>query len=312
MKRRQFLGSAAALTIAATGGCAGCAPVPSASLSMDPVTDEDIAVRVTTRLEPAADNERYVVARDAIENGTATMNGTHPPMDEGVPFVYDGGVYEVEYAVTDSVPATRFSIVLDVLDGDPSSDEIVAFDDLPDVDREKFVERGWDGEFVGFGTSMLYLDSEIPKSALVPEPEHPIIEWDNGERGVFSVDGSAESPVETYEYTPKTLYESAAELGASVREERAFVLSDLTDAERGIVDEVLTSESRSYTVAHDEEPPAPMRRLADRFREHEQVRRLTERDEPEPQTASGNYLVEYEGTVYWTWFDIDESTATPG
>ncbi|WP_177197519.1 hypothetical protein [Halogranum rubrum] len=32
----------------------------------------------------------------------------------------------------------------------------------------------------------------------------------------------------------------------------------------------------------------------------------------EPQTASGNYLVEYEERVYWTWFDIDESTATPG
>lgn len=317
MNRREFLATGAALSIAATGGCTGCAASPTASLSMESVTDEDIARHVASTLEADSDNRRYALVRETVENGSATRKATRPLVSEGNPVVYDGGVYDIHYEVVETIPATTFSITLNPVDSDPDPAEIVSYDALPEVDRQKFAERGWDGEFLGFGTGLLYLDSEIPQSALVPEPEQPVIEWPDGTQGRFTVDDSYDDPLKTYRYTSETLYESAARLGAMLRERHAFTLGGLGAAERKIVEQATGGPEESYVVPPDEEPPEAMRQLATRFRDREEVRHLSERDDNsaesdghEERRASGSYLVRYEGKVYWTELWIEELTLT--
>lgn len=317
MNRREFLATGAALSIAATGGCTGCAASPTASLSMESVTDEEIARHVASALEADSDNRRYVLIRETVENGSATRKATRPLVREGNPVVYDGGVYDIHYRVVESTPATTFSITLNPVDGDPDPAEVVSYDALPEVDRRKFAERGWDGEFLGFGTGLLYLDSEIPQSTLVPEPEQPVIEWPDGTQGRFSVDDSYEDPLKTYRYTPETLYESAARLGAMLRKQHAFTLGGLSGAEREIVEQATGELEESYVVPPDEEPPEAMRQLATRFRDREEVRHLSERDGnsagsdgQEERRVSGSYLVRYEDKVYWTELWIEELTLT--
>lgn len=263
MNRREFLASGAALSLAVAGGCTGCAASVNASLSMEAVTDAEIGERVTSGYHIEESNPRYDVVTDTVANGTATPNGTEPPLANGTSVAYDGSVYELRYEIIESRPATRFTITLNPVDGDPDPAEVVEYDALPEVDRRTFEERGFDGDFLGFVTGLLYLDSELPESALVPEPERSVIEWPDGTRGRFSVDGSAERPLETYRYTATTLYESTVDLGATVRERYAFALTGLSDAERAIVEEAAGGE---YLVPPDEEPPGAMRRLAARFR----------------------------------------------
>ncbi|MFC4360588.1 hypothetical protein ACFO0N_21800 [Halobium salinum] len=320
MNRRRFLASGAALAVAAAGGCTGCARSPSASLSMDPVTDAAVVERVTSDLAEEGNGDRYTLIRDTVANGSATVERTEPPLPEGVPFVYAGAVYELAHEVVSSTPSTSFQITLNPADGDPDPAEVVRFEALPAVDRRKFEARGWDGEFLGFGTTMLYLDDEIPASALVPDPERPIIEWDSETRGRFTVDGSYDRPLHTYRYTAELLYESAADLGETLRERYAFTLSGLENGEREIVETAISDEG-GYTAPPDEAVPEAMSRLAARFREHEQVPRLSELrdgevdDEPterdaDAQSASGTYLVRYRGQVYYTSLFVRESTTT--
>ena len=58
-----------------------------------------------------------------------------------------------------------------------------------------------------------------------------------------------------------------------------------------------------------------MQQLAARFRDHEEVRHLSEQDNStngiEERQASGSYLIRYEGEVYWTELWINELTETP-
>jgi len=281
---------------------------------MEAVTDADIGQRVTSGYGIEESNRRYEVVSEAVANGTTTRNGTEPPLANDSSVAYDGAVYELRYEVVESRPATRFTITLEPLDPDPEPGAVVEYEALPAVDRRKFEERGFDGDFLGFVTGLLYLDSEIPESALVPEPERPVVEWRDGTRGRFSVDGAVERPLETYRYTARTLYESTADLGATVREREAFALSGLSEAERGIVEEATGGR---YLVSPDEEPPDAMRELAARFRPRGEVRTLPEREETTEGTpgvgrASGTYLVRYEGRVYWTVLRIEVTTTADG
>lgn len=317
MDRREFLAAGASAAIAFGGGCTGCAQSPSASLRMDPVTDAGIARRVTYRIEADEDDERYRIAAEAVEDGSTTVEGTEPPLPENRPFVHDGAVYGLSLDVTSSVPATSFSFTLDPVEGSAPDDETVRYGDLPAVDREKFARNGWaDGGFLGFGSSVLYLDGEIAESALVPEPEHPVIVWDGGTKGRFEVGGSYDTRLETYRYRSRVVDPSASAFGAEVRDRYAFALQGLTAAEREVVREAIEAEY-GYSVDPDETPPDAVWRLADRFLPHEEVRPVWEWGDEggsgdRDGDPSGEYVVRYGGEVYWTSFRVPERTATAG
>ena len=237
MNRRQFLGSGAALTTAAIAGCtgaqsiAGVGRVPTASLRMYPITDTEIAKEVTY---DSSVGDPHTMDTDVITEGSTTAKDTEPPFPENRPFVFDGSVYELSYEVTNSQPATSFHIILDPVEGPVESSQIIQYQDLPAVDKEVFRGRGWDDiEFLGFGTSILYLDDAILSSVLVPDPEYSIIAWSSETRGRFSVEGSHETTLKTYQYTSSVVNESAEDYGQSIREQHQFAFESLTEEQRG-------------------------------------------------------------------------------
>jgi hypothetical protein len=315
MDRRDFLATGAALAIGVAGGCTGCARGPEVSLEMESVSDAEIARRVTHPLEAAEDSDRYRLVADAVENGTATETGTEPLFPADGPFVYDGAVYRLDREVTASKPATEFFVTLDPAEGSADESATVRYGDLPAVDRGTFERRGWDdGGVLGFGTSLLYLESEIPDSALVPEPERPVIVWDAGAKGRFQVDGSRETALRTYRYAAEEVHPSAERYGRDVRERHAFALSGLSDGERDIVERARAGSegedgARGYAVSPGEAIPRAAWDLADRFRGREEVRRAWEDDGSVDASASGTYLVRYGDEVYWTrlYLDRDET-----
>lgn len=301
MDRREFLASGATLAVAVAGGCTGCARAPAASLHMEPTTDAEIAERVTYRLDEGS-SERYRLVADAVENDAATVKDTDPPLPANRSVVYEDAVYRLSREVVDSAPATAFSFTLDPVEGSVAERETVRFEDLPAVDREKFAARGWaDGDFLGFGSSLRYRESEIPKSALVPDPEHSVIVWDAETKGRFEVDGSRETSVKTYRYNAEQVNDSAADYGAKIRERYAFELSGLSSGERDIVSQAIEDQG-GYYVPGGEEPPDAVWDLAEQFRSQEEVRYAWEDDEDDSPSGrvDGTYVVRYDGEVYWT------------
>ncbi|MFC5366090.1 hypothetical protein [Salinirubrum litoreum] len=325
MDRRSFLATGVSLAGVLSAGCAGCAGRSRTSLSMVPVSDADIADRVTPRLVPregaAADqpDEEVRLVESALAGDRPTAQGTSPPVPETEAFVADGRVYSLAHEVIESVPATTFPFTLNPVDGSGADSESIPIGELPEVDREQLAEFGLLDEsdpFLGFGSTMLYLDSELPASMLVPEPAFPVLVWPEA-AGRIEVDEGYDSELKTYRYTTSVVAESAGEYGRRIRADHEFRLSGLSAEERDIVLEAMrrpreryrdrdtggndsTTEGgglddEGYVVGEDETAPPALRSL---FRRFESERGL--HDDPGEQERQGTYLVRFEGQVYWT------------
>lgn len=343
MNRRSFLAAGATLAAGVTGGCTGCARIPTAKVSMEATTDEEIAVRATRSEDLDPSTDRYEFVRRVIENGPITVEDTEPRYPENRPFVFDGGVYRLSYEIVDSEPATSYRFTLESVDGEVENGgvekggvedgESIRYEELPEVDRRNLAERGLDDpEIVGFSSSILYTREERSESVLVPEPEYAVVVWDEDTRGRWTVDRATETPLKTYRYGSEVVHESAAAYGATLREEYAFELSGLSEAERDIVTQAI--DAGGYRIAPDESPPDAFWTLAERFGRRDEFRRPGEdgggeggdgenggdeggngkngsgeggddesegdEDGDDDTPVSGTYLVRYEGTVYWT------------
>ncbi|MFC6795684.1 hypothetical protein ACFQFH_16835 [Halobaculum halobium] len=174
---------------------------------------------------------------------------------------------------------------------------------------------------MGIGTSLSYRPEAVPDSALVPEPEYPVIVWPDGPAR-FEVDSDNTYTVYTYELTAERV-SSAAAFGADVRERFGFALDELPAEEREILDTAIDSGTAEpdggphpragtdYHVAHDEEPSPAFRSLVDRFRARDRVVvHEWQAEAYEEWEASGEYVVAYDGTTYWTRLVVDESVFT--
>ncbi|WP_101295041.1 hypothetical protein [Halegenticoccus soli] len=328
LNRRDLVAYGSVLAASALSGCTGLGnagfgngaaavgKAPAAAFEMDAVTDAEIAERTThsQNLSFEGRNEERELVANAVAGESPRAEGTDPPVHARDAFVYEGAVYELSHAVVDSEPATSFQITLNPADGEIDGTEAVEYDDLPEVDRETFERRGWsDIEFLGFGTSLLYLDDTIEESALVPEPEYSVIVWDAETRGRFDVRGSYDAPLNTYEYEAELIHESASGFGSDVRERCEFELEGLSADRREIVSRAI-AEDHGYTVPHGESVPDAMRALADQFRSRTDVydavgEEKRGRDEVD-QSPNGNYLVRYEGQTYWTSLRVVEERVT--
>lgn len=325
MDRRSFLAAGATLAIGVTGGCTGCAQASTAKLSMEAMTNEEIAERATRsgNLDPS--NSRYEFVQRVVENDSVTVEDTEPRYPENRPFVFDGGVYRLSLDIVDSDPATNYRFTLDPVDGDSSTDgdtvgdsevrggESVRYEELPEVDRRNFAERGLDDpDRLGYSSSMLYTNEERSESVLVPDPEYSIIVWDEDTRGRWTVDGSVATSLQTYRYDSEVVRESAAAYGAAIREEYAFELSGLSEAERDVVTRAIEG---GHVVPPDESPTDAFWTLAERFGRRDEFHRDDEDRTADDRTSddrsaddmtsddtpvSGTYIVRYERTVYWT------------
>ncbi|WP_129114146.1 hypothetical protein [Halegenticoccus tardaugens] len=345
LNRRDLLACGTALAASTLAGCTGpgsselgssgfgngeaaVGRMPSATVEMDAVTDAEIATRVIPDPSLEWPKEEQELIAEAVAGESPRAEGTEPPLPEYGAFVHEGAVYELSHAVVDSEPATTFFITLDPADGEVDDDEAIAYADLPAVDRETFEERGWDDiEFLGFGTSLLYLDDEVGESALVPEPEYSVIVWDEETRGRFAVDGSHDAPLETYEYDAARISESTESFGADVRERCEFALEGLSSDEEEVVSRAIDGKE-GYVVPHDESVPEAVEELAERFHEGEDVHSAVDEltgegsdengkseeggkseedgESEEKRSVSGEYLVRYKERTYWTGLYVAE------
>ena len=261
---------------------------------MYPITDTEIAEEVT---HDSSVGDPHTVDTEVITEGSTTAKGTQPPFPANRPFVFDGSVYELSYEITNSQPAISFPIILDLIEGTVKDSEVVQYQDLPAVDKEVFQRRGWDDiEFIGFGTSVLYLDDAIPNSVLVPDPKYSVIAWSSETRGRFSVEGSHETMLKTYRYTSSVVNASAEDYGQNSRERHEFTFEGLTEKQREILSEATANES-GFVIPREEALSEAMKGLVNQFRPQKQVDWVWNLDE-EDESVSGRYLVRYEGDVY--------------
>ena len=308
MHRRALLTAAATLLPASLAGCTGehrhesssglGAEDPTISLEMTAAADAQLPQKVlySVGTEDGPTRRRARLLERVLDGG-ATVEGTRPPLPADRHLSYDGTVYRLSREVTDRTPATRYSVKVDVVEGSVDESESIRFSELPKVDREVFAENALaDGDTVGVGTTLLYTDAEREHSALVPESNYSVITWENGSRAKWVVDDAYEATIRTYRYAADEVA-PASEYGRRMRERFAFELSELSDAQREIV-ETAVEEDR-YAVAADGSPSDALAALADRFRNREQAHALDAEGEGD---LSGSYLVRYDGEVHWTTF----------
>ena len=296
MNRRQLLAAGATLGAAVAGGCVGCATAPTLSLSMETTSNDDITNRLTELIDPDADGHR--IAIEAID-GPATATGVSEPFDSETPYRHDGIVYTAETTVLEETPGTRFGYAINPVDEDEPIDsgDRIAYEELPDVDKGAFADRGWDAQdpFLGYRASVHYLEENVGASVLVPEPEYEVIVWPET-RGRFEITDRADQPLRTYEYTAEVAADPAAEYGREVRQLVEFELGPLDDDSRAVVEEAIAEPP--YTVPNEAELSEAETAVVDRFRGTEQVRRLG--DPPRDyESASGRYVTRYGDRLYW-------------
>lgn len=280
---------------------AGCSA--AGSLGMAPVNDTQLADHASRGLpgvdDPdAADYRRLVVG--AVENGSATANGTSPPVGtDGYPHAVDGAYYELSAEPVRN--HTEWRVTLEVDYNGSVDGPAVAYEDLPPADR-RLVDtvlpprsdrstRGYD-----FGSSARYTDAERESSALV-SGGYAAVRYE-GERYPVATETRTVT-VTTYRYTASEVAPNATAYAASLRESYLFTLpaGDLPSAERDVVAEAINTTY--YAESTDDEG---FRSVMERFRAHEAVR---------SDEYAGSWVVRYDGTTYWAHlrydgFDVDD------
>ncbi|WP_277553789.1 hypothetical protein [Halobaculum limi] len=334
LDRRTFLATSATLAVTVTGGCTGCAPSPTGTLRMTPADDAGLAEEAltffdTSRVDDPEAEGPVALAGRVVDDGPVTVEDTDEPLPTDRPVVVDDDVYRFSAEAVGSREMRSFGVTINpirVEDGEetPGPNDRIRYEDLPDVDKEVLGDRGYDDERpVGIGTRLSYRPEAVEESVLVPEPEYSVVVWPDGPAR-FEVDSASTYTVYTYELTSQRV-SSAASFGTDVRERFGWTLDGLTDAERDIVataigetptgDESHERAGNGYYVQHDEEPSPAFRSLVDRFRAHDPVAFEWDHDDPEeePWRVSGEYVVRYEGSVYWTRLSVREEafTGTP-
>jgi len=288
-------------------------PAATAVMTMTRVNDTDIARRFAVEFSSETDNTRQVFER-IVENGSATVEAVEPPIsssDRVGPWMYENTIYRVSYEVTGQRSAAEYTLKIDPVEGSVSDDEVISFEELPAVDREKLASIGFEtvgeDEILGLGTTLTYANAERETSALVPTPDRSVIVWESGRRARITVDGHHTTSTKTYNYTVERIG-PAEEYGQKHRERHAFELSNHSGTEREIIQQAIDSDGKYAPISEEEEPeatPTPaLRTLMVRFRTHDRV--VFPTDDDLPPKPDGTYLVRYDGELYWTELGVDQ------
>lgn len=273
--RRGLLRCAAGASVVGLAGCAD----PRAVLELEEVTDAELAERV------ALDTDDEVVRR-TVENGTYTtegdLSGLEAPIEDR-PVVHSGTYYslsvESEVVSEDRLYALRVENV-----GDTSVDGEVPYDELPDGDREAlsrvFEEEGSDEPGFEGGAEYPYPEDRYNESVLV---DGATVVYN---RSRYEVEGEELEVIERkeYTYTAEKVAEDADAFADWARDEYGFVLDDLSEEERTVVEDALDGGYYEGSASEGFES------LVRRFRDHEAVT---------SDEWSGEWVLEYEGTTYY-------------
>ncbi|PSQ19645.1 hypothetical protein BRD00_01045 [Halobacteriales archaeon QS_8_69_26] len=273
-----------------------------AKLEMSPATDLEVEERVTYPVERSGRE----FPTSVIEDGPVTVE-TVPdkPFPPDWPFVLDGAVYKLAAEVTETVPATEFRFTFGEEVNEDTDAESIEYDALPGVDRSVLRRIGFEeGPPAPGGVSTLWREGEIADSVLVPEPEYPVIVYDDGTRVRILVDRGNEVDLKTYVYRAVQVHESAVAYGREFRRDHEVELGDLPGEEAAI-------DSEDGYRVEDGDPPAAFETLADRVPPERKVSRVYSDLDWRTSFTSGLYLVDYEDEVYWTSIRIDAEDRSP-
>ncbi|MFB6184934.1 MAG: hypothetical protein ABEI96_10300 [Haloarculaceae archaeon] len=289
MRRRRFLATGTALLAGAFAGCAHS----NAALTMDAVDDRELAERASAPI-PEEDNEYRRIVEATVENGTATANGTYPPIEPDRTIAHAGAYYEVRYTVTGSRTVDRYTIEVD-FDPESTDGPTIAFEDLPAVDRQALsglLPPGEDhpsGEGPDAGVARTYSDAEQADSVLVPTSDYEFVSYEGTSYGV-AVGESRTVEIEQYRYTAERVATSTADFGRQIRDRYLFVLDGLSGTERELVEKAI--DDGYYSGSGSD----AFRSVVDRFRQHDPV---VDHGTGDGDSIEAQYVVRYEGTVYW-------------
>lgn len=298
-RRRVLLTSGAAL-----GGLfAGCVE-PGGALAMTPVpTDEQLAREATRSVDAEREPDTVALLETALADDGTSIEDDRPPFRPERPVAFEGTVYDVEWTVADERTESGYLVTAIVGgDGDNGDDEgwepEADFEELPPVDREAIAalpdlvaeyrrddhpadqRLGTDGRFYHED------DQALEDSVLVPDPAYEFIAVD-GEPVTIEV-RRHERVVESYRYELEVLGETLAAYGETLRD-RAFSLAGLSGDERDLVEEAI--EDGQAVVGMNDEAFVG---VGEKLLEHEPIFE----DE-----YTGEWLVTYDGHLYWTELD---------
>lgn len=289
MNQRKLLGFVLVALLAVTAGCSA-----QASLTMKSVDDVGLAEAASTDISVREPDTERTLVREAIENGSVTTVADRPPVDEALPFRYEGEFYNVSYTETETEPGYRADVRIDYNASSVEGD-VVDYGELPAVDRavvsglveradmpEERLQPGYD-----FGTGQIYNETEADSSVLVTTQEYDAVRYE-GEVYPIDVDSETET-LTVYRYESELVAESATEYAEELRDEYEFELSGLSDAEREVVDAALND-----TNYIDDDDNEGFDSLVDRFRAQQSVVQ---------DDYDGYYVVSYEGRLYWAEMD---------
>lgn len=284
MQRRRFLCTAAALLAVPFAGCAD----RTGALELTAVEDWEIARRASRSPKKLSDEENRIVD-DLIANGSATSTGRSPGFETDEPVRVDERYYNVSSRITGTFERESFAVLVDFDDVDPEGLKAVEFAELSAADRDfldglvpppsdAHTRDGYE-----MGSVRTYTDEEMADSVLVPTLTVDAGVYD-GRAYRLKLDGSHTVTFHEYDYTSSLIADSDDEYGGRIRERCLFTLSGLSDAERNVVEKGI--ENRYYVNWDDDGVEA----LAKRLQGHRAVR---------SDDYDGNWLVEYDGVVYW-------------
>jgi hypothetical protein len=316
VQTRLVAATAVALCLVALAGCGQ----PAGSLSMDRVTDSELADNASTpvsadELADPEDRDRGVrVLRRAVANESATVAAPEPPhrANETV-YRTDGRFFTLSYTAVDTTTGRQVTYRLDrnvtAEAVDRNGWTVVDYDALPPVDRaalhapvSALSSDTLDDEDVppaGFEEERIYSPAELNRS-VTADGQYDVVRHE-GTLMTLDVDSGESLPLTVYRYRPEPVATDPGPYAACLRDEYTFELSGLAPETRAVVAEATDGTYRTRNTSD----PA-FRSLLDRFHAHTAV---------SADTSSGAWLVRYDGRLYWAdlryaHFDEYRQTAT--
>lgn len=281
MDRRALLRGTAAL--ATTAGCLDWRAGAPYRFAAEPV--ESLADFVATRPVEYTDAQRTAVA-EMLDGGGHVTYG-HQPFGDGSFVMADGRFYRVDTDRSGSKTVTRR--VLGATLVEDATDQAVSIGGYPDADREPIViayrmavtkAREDDDRPTDHGYVYVFRTTDPEESALLPTPEHPVVEV-AGETVRLWIE---EREIEEHAFSA-TMDEVAATEDAFERHVREAYVVDL-DEESLTADqrEIVETAVEEGAYEGDDGPTEPMTGLLETLHDDRASRRFS--------------LFEYEGQVY--------------
>jgi hypothetical protein len=275
--RRGFLALTASGVSALLTGCAD----PRSVLVLEEATDEEIG-DTAEEVEPGSDEAEVIT--DAVGDGNATHVGTGrvPPMGFSSPLLHNGTYYDTEVRSETVSEDTEYVLRVEYAGDEPIENE-TDYDALPEPDRDALSDilppeepEGFDDE-----TGRLYTEEERDDSLLVGRDSPTVVL--EGTRYTVETDRGETVDRREYTYRFEVVAEARDGYVSWMKDEFTFTLEGLSDGERAVVEEAI--DGGYYEGSSAEEFVS----LVERFREHRAVR---------SDEWGGEWLVEYDGTVY--------------